>query len=696
VVAGKKFTVGLNIENISLRQIPGLRSFLGDISALDMYVAGDGSSKFSGYIYKVGLDGPYNNRYILEQYDSQGVFLEGENASESLYNHTANYTLVPIDKYGVFFADIASSGYWEDYMPLSYFAKYVLDNNGKRQYDLDFLQFNIDFPEPNSQSILEEIRTWTYGELNARYRSPQILLYRDLNNKFFTKWENYEDLSQDSVKTIFFNTENSSLRSYISFQELVSGANKNLVDFEDIAKPLANEVVDPDGNTLDWKSTAYEITTGSVIYPPKNVRKIINNIEQTRPISFENLAIVYHLNFKSEGIIHQPIRIKELQLASQVFERTRLTPVGSKFGVPVFYYSKPGFYFDLKGKNPIATYKKSTPHLYLNRQSGWKLRGNFDANSNRGLVMPINQAAALDTEVSSVQLWVRFSEKEFPGERVKIFSITHNDGTYDFYMEGDADLSRGRVFAVNKQTGQNIENLNFYINGKKTTKPYIVNEEWSVISVEFPDLLNFSGASGAFDLNGPLTYNNISYNLSTNLEKNESIEARLWSDLFDVRATNITAAVSSGGNTTYTANKSFEIGQKVTITGATPNDYNTEPGQPAIVTNVTKGTLSSTFTILKTVTPAYVSGGIAKASSWDYVKTDLQVTDNSKSPFEWKQVRVFSQSRSFNINPETIYSKYTGSDRIIIDDESNGVLVKPEQFTLYNQVVWRESTKIPV
>ena len=84
-------------------------------------------------------------------------------------------------------------------------------------------------------------------------------------------------------------------------------------------------------------------------------------------------------------------------------------------------------------------------------------------------------------------------------------------------------------------------------------------------------------------------------------------------------------------------------------------------------------------------------------SSWRYLKTDLDLRDtNVKPPFSWKQVRAFSQSRSFNINPENIYNKYTGSDRIIIDDESNGILVKPDEFILYSDIVWRESTKIPV
>jgi hypothetical protein len=858
VAANKKFTVGINLKNISNKEIFGIKAFFTDVSFLDMYVAGDASSKFNGKIYKIGLDAGYNNKNIENYYDLDGVFLQDETTAEAMYRHTANYTLVPINKYGVFFADIAVSGYWEDYVPLSYFAKYVLDSDGNKRYDLDFLQFNLDFPEPNSQSVIEEVGEWKYEDLKARYRSPIILLYRDLNNKFFTKWENYQDMKEDSIKTIFFNTENATLRSYISFQQLTDGANKNLIDFEEKAKPLANEVLDPDTSSFDWTKTAYEITTGSIIYPPKTVKRLVNNVEKDQPINFKNLAIVYHLDFKSEGIIHQPIKIKELQLASQVLERTRLTPVGSKFGVPVFYYNRPGFYFNLKGKNPIATYKKSTPHLYLNRQSGWKLRGNFDINTNRGLAMPINRSGAQNTEVSSVQLWVRFSEKEFPGERVKIFSITHNFGVYDFYMQGDPSLLRGEVFGIERKTGQLLKDLNYFVNGKKMIKPYIVKEEWAVLSVEFPDLLNFSGRAGILNLNGPLTYNNMSYNLATNLERNVSVEQRAWKGLNVLKAAKISAAVSAGrtwyfsqtssniagyktleletteskpevvipvsinqssgsviieefiteatqpnsetlpsgeyefkfwarvddieaistikfkiyarsedgtetelasteeyeinfltdtaysaifeiadeetineedrlvvkvfaqtnsstnktisfihsatrpssfrtaitpGRTTYSVDNNFAVGETVNISGINPEEYN---GQATIIK-----ASAGKITIEKTVFAPYEDFGSesarAEVSSWRYLKTDLDLADSRiEPPFTWKDVRIFSQSRSFNIDPENIYNKYTGSDRIIIDDESNGILVKPDEFILYSDIVWRESTKIPV
>jgi hypothetical protein len=689
IEADKKFTAGINLLNISKNQIAGINRFFANQASLDLSIAGDSNSKFFGKIYKFGLDGSYNNKKIREFYNSQGIFDESEETAEDMFIHTANYTLVGVKKYGIFFADIAVAGYWEDYMPLSYFAKSITDSDGNQNYELDVLQFNLDFPEPNSNAVEEQTEGWTYGELFAEYRSPITLLYRDLNNKFFTKWENYQDMNEQSIKTIFFNTEKSTLRSYVSFQRVANGANTNLEDFNHFAKPLANGIVDPDGTQLSWEDTAYELTTGTLIYPPTLTTKVINNNETKVPVDFNDIAIVYHLEFKSEGILHQPIRIKELQLASQVFERTTFTPVGSKFGVPVYYYNKAGVYFDLKGKNPIATYKKSTPHLYLNRQSGWKLRGEFELETDRGIAVPVNTAKAFNTEVSSIQMWIRFADKEFPGERVKIFSIDHNNGIYDFYLQADSSMIRGFVTAFDRETGQVVDTFNYFLNGKKIVTPFLVKEEWTVLAIEFPDLLNFSSRTGTISLNGPLMYNNVSYNLATNLEKDESIETRLWGDIKTLKLGNISNATTSGSQVTYSSAEDYAVGNLVTITGAIPAEYNVVDAEILSVT-------SGSFTIAGTRTAPYSIGGKVSTSSWGYVKTDLVVTDNSKPPFTWRSVRVLSQARTFEINPEQIYAKYTGSDRIIIDDQSRGILIRPELIRSFNNITWNQAVQTPV
>jgi hypothetical protein len=420
-------------------------------------------------------------------------------------------------------------------------------------------------------------------------------------------------MSQNSVRTNFYDTTSSTLRSYVSFQPILDGANKSLADFSSFGKPLTSGIIDPAASNVDWEQTAFETTSGTIIYPPTRTFTTNNSID------FEKYALVYHLDFKSSGIFHNPVRFKELQLASQVLERTDFTSVGSRFGIPVYYYSKRGIYFDLKGKNPISTYKKSTPYLYLDRNSGWKIQGEFDSTIDRGIAIPVNLSRAGDEdipfEVSSIQMWLRFADRDFPQDPVMIFSIDHNDGTYDFFIKADASEKRGYIFAVNRETAEIIDGVKYYLNGQSVYAPFLVKDEWAVLGLEFETLLNFNSRTGLINLNGPLTYNNISYNLATNIEKTKLLETRTWSDMVDI-------------------------------------------------------------------------------GTWSNVKT---IFAPSTKPYSfWQQVKVINETNTFTIDPKAIYEKYTGSNRIVVDDNSSGILIDPDRIKIYKDVSWSENLKVPV
>jgi hypothetical protein len=746
----EKFSVGLNINKLFQSQNLNISRFFTDQSSLEMYIAGDGVSKFTGRIYKIGFDAPYNSRKTLWMYDDDGImiphvkynitgstsadqkitfttstnhnYLIGDkvniqatnsafNLSEQevvsltdntftivssstntygsgtvvtdsaniLHKHTANYTLTAIRKYGLFFPDIAVAGYWEDYMPLSYFSKLVTNYDLSSNYELDMIQYNQDFPEPPTTSTTVETSQWSYEDLRIEYSQPVLLTYEDLNNDFYTGWANYNEMSENYVRTNFYETKDVNLRSYVSFQKVKDGANRSLADFSSFAKPLTSGIIDPSEFSLDWQETAFETTTGTIIYPPRTT--YLNN----KPVDFKDYAIVYHLDFKSEGIIHQPIRFRELQLASQVYESTDFTPVGSRFGIPVYYYSKSGFYFDLKAKNPVSTYKKSTPYLYLDRHSGWKIKGDFDVNVDRGIAIPVNLSAARDIEVSSIQLWVRFAEEEFPEEGVMIFSIDHNDGVYDFFLQSDGSTKRGFIFAVDRATSEVIETIEYYVNGESVNRPYIGQKEWSMIGLQFGELLDFSQRTGLINLNGPLTYNNISYNLATNIEKNLTREFRTWGDLRETKDSIIASAVISGDNIVYTTlANTIQAGETVVISGVTPAGFNSSGAKVTVAT-------PTSFTIANSegLTGGPASGGKVEYGDWSDLTTLFT---------DWKDTEVIVENLVFTVDPKAVYEKYTGSDRIVIDDNilSPRLLVDPDRIAVYKDVSWLERLKVPV
>jgi hypothetical protein len=151
----KKFVVGLNLSNLTTLDLPGLTRFFENQDPLSVYVGGDGATTFTGKIYRTGFDGSYNNRKIINLYDARGVFDNNEEVVEQLLRHVANYTIKGYTKYNLFFIDVAVAGYWEDYIPLSYFAKNIENNRGETNYELDAIQFNLDYPEGLEINALE-------------------------------------------------------------------------------------------------------------------------------------------------------------------------------------------------------------------------------------------------------------------------------------------------------------------------------------------------------------------------------------------------------------------------------------------------------------------------------------------------------------------------------------------------------------
>ena len=253
---GDRFLVGLNIAKFVQFYGSKVASFFGAKRKISLFVGGssDLSNTFNGKIRRVafcnarnlvkiqhffgerGIPIDYENVFNLFTggvYDSGGEYFGNDPNYWSLIldggdpydfvtigteEHTATYTLMPKFELDNFLIDVATSSYWENYVPLSYFAKDVPDAYGEPRKKLDFIQFNFDFLRANSFE----------GE--------------------------------------YFNTNGSVVKAYVSFQAISSGAN---------ALPGSLSAVQLHKNNLvipgsDWVSSKYEVVDGTVIYPPSD------------------------------------------------------------------------------------------------------------------------------------------------------------------------------------------------------------------------------------------------------------------------------------------------------------------------------------------------------------------------------------------------------------------------------------------
>ena len=495
---------GIDIQRFADTFGKNIANFLGNPSQIKVYVGGSKEldQTYSGYIHRVSFSTARNLQDIAGWFDATGTMQDYQDLfdeynaypvadageeyfgndtdyweeiwdgglpetfpTQPITDYIASYNFLPQRRFGTLILDIALDAYWEDYLPLTYFAQFVKDARNESFYDLDFIQFNIDYPTPTA------------------------------------------------ITSGFYDTTNSVVKTYVSFQYITAGANANKNQFTNEVLLSTNNVVEPGD---EWLYTKYEVLDGTIIYPPGDV-------------GFNDIAIVMHVEAKPTNILSQPIGIRSLQLASQAFNEYSSNPIGTRFGVPIYPYKKSGIYFDYKSRNPFRIYKGSTPYLYLTKNTGIQQVGEYDPLVDRGLSIPINQALATDYNVIAMQMAVRYAEPTFPAEEKQIFEIQSNNAYLKFYIVAThPDGKRGRIYAKNTLTGQIENGLAFYWNGKIVKEPELTIDEWGMLGFSFANNLNFNNIVGALRINGPILVNTITHYESTNLQEVQNTVIRPW------------------------------------------------------------------------------------------------------------------------------------------------------------------------
>lgn len=515
ITEGEHFIVGLHLPRLFNFWGNAVGEFFGNPSAIQVYIGGDGTDTFSGYIYRVGFSNQTNLNEIENHFDAKGFAMtEG---GDDLNTHLGSYTLLPTEDFGRYFLDIGISSYWEEYYPLSYFASYLTDIRGDRYYDLDFMQYNIGYPTTTTIVETSASGSWTYAELQEEYASPVIRPYEALDNALITGYDNYIDLQNRITTEIDYDFSNSSVRSYITFQRISSGANRPLSEY-------TNYQSLPDSNVLDVPqysnifSTKFEIKDQSIIYPPKNY-------------GVENTAIVLHLDIKINGIKTNPLNLRKMSIASKALNENVFNQIGTRFGSKLYPYSKTGIYYVTNKQNPYAMYTGSSPYLYLTKYSGIESLGQREYLVERGISLPINEQSAPNQKVSAIQLWVKYSDDTFPQVNTTLFSLDSSNIDLGFQIVSDQSGERGKLYAINLSTKEDYVNLTFYQDGVQVFTPYLEKNKWTVIGINFGTPIEFSNYVGAINLFQSAVFNDIAYYKSTTLQEEQSVIYRRWENV---------------------------------------------------------------------------------------------------------------------------------------------------------------------
>jgi len=557
---GELVDVGLNIPAFVERFGDQASDFFGSLSDLRLYAGGkkNNTSTFTGKIYKIGFCTKYNFQKIRGLFNEIGVPIWNEDLfaiyqnnqligidggidttsmppsggptstalgaisgggvliddEDALIDHVASYTLVPNKVFDTYKLSVSANAYWEDQIPLTYFAESVIDKRGDQYFDLDFIQFNIDYPVTSKTIAIEtDPVDWTYAELANEYGLPVQRTYESLDNYLFTGYNDYEDLKNKIAKDYRYDTDGAIVKSYVTFQYTELGANATPFYFTKTERPSRNGILVPG---TDWMTTRYEVVDNMIIYPPSGV-------------DFNDLSIVTHIDMNIKDSDIGNVIIKKLSYASQALNESDASPIGTRFGTPIYPYTKTGIYYDFKKQNPFSIYSGSSSYLYLTKTSGIQVRGKYDPLVNRGLLIPINTSRADDFKAIAMQMAVRFDGDYFPYAPTQIFEIESKTAYLKFYMvASDPSGRRAKIYAIDAKTGLVQNGIGFYWNGKVVKEPVLTLQEWGFLGISFADSLVFSSFEGAIRLTGPLLFNSISYYQSTNLQEVQNVSDRPW------------------------------------------------------------------------------------------------------------------------------------------------------------------------
>ena len=464
------FVAGININTFCNTYGDKLSAFFGNQNILQVMVAGDssGDAPFLGRIYSIGFSTNDNYVDIADNFNDNGT--TKVNNFSPMKTHTASYTLLPLKAYSTFALEVGSAGSWEDYMPLSYFGQYVTDQYGDDYYNLDFLQFNI-------------------GYSSVALKTEEDPTHYDTNN--------------DEVK------------SYVTFQYILDGANKPKDYFTNVEKPNSNYVLDI-SQYPNWETTKFEILDNTIVYPPTSV-------------DFNNLAVVYHLEFASRSSLTKKLPLSKLDISSQAFNDNSFNPIGTRYGIEMYPYTKSGFYYDYNTKNPYSIYKGTTPYMYLTKNSGIKVIGDFPNNVNRGISIPVNKTKSSGYKVSAFQTFIKYDQESFPATTERLFEIDYKSEGIEFYIVANSDTAkRGKIVARSKNTGKLYTNVKYYINGVLVKEPVLSLDAWTVLGISFPESINFDSYIGKININGKAIFNNVTAYQSTSLQQVQSSLIRPW------------------------------------------------------------------------------------------------------------------------------------------------------------------------
>jgi len=472
----KEFIVGIKIDDFSRSYATIIRNFFSNPQNIKLNVGGIEKNTFPGKIYRIIFNNIFFTRKdMTSYYSSDGVAIYNDAPiNQNIFDYIGNYTMLLKKTNESVIVDVGVAGYWEDSIPFSSFAAFVENIKGRKVlYDVDMLQFNIDYPAP----IINKANFDTSDNVRA-----------------YVSIQSFEDVGGIS---------------YLNYDVTKELDQKRYVNFDTVQTNINN--------------TKFRVIDGTVIFPPKQI------------ISFDKAYLTLHIEMSVDGINIKPTQIQRMSLASLAFDESKLYALSSPTGRKIYPFTRQGGTYSSKTKNPFLIEKESAPYLYLTGDSGIQILPYPDledvapSNFFRGLSIPINQSKKEDYIFYGFHTWMFYNKNTQFEQKELMFSLSYPSKRYNFYLEPEIQNKRAKVVVYEDTiTGEQLTtDFDTYENGIKK-QVYIYPQSWILFTAKLKPTANLNNIVGQFEISpGILIKNFTAYEIPIDKRVDDIFESHL-------------------------------------------------------------------------------------------------------------------------------------------------------------------------
>lgn len=308
-------------------------------------------------------------------------------------------------------------------------------------------------------------------------------------------------------------TTNSFVKSYIRLSNTAAAA---VTSFTDMSIESDRTITIGSG----WESKRYEFVDYTIAELPTGL-----NLETTE--------INIDIDFTVAGIIRRPVSIKTLHVSSHVFnESSEKTSIGTKLGKDIYPYSIVGGNTVYDGGKPVLLYKNSTPYLYLNKNSGFRIPGSDDSKTF-GLEIPINESLQPFYRMSVLQFALYTDYSDFSNSVAENEILQVNDGSDSISVRlayGTGNYGKIKVYMNGSSyIDQTVPapSIGVYMSGTKTDTGFR-SKEWHMVTLLFRSPVDFKNG-GNIRITGKHLVNSISDFQISETRVNQNYSYDQWS-----------------------------------------------------------------------------------------------------------------------------------------------------------------------